>query len=523
MPPAPIPSAAAPRVMPRNTAPRAAVPPVGSTTATPRQSVLGPPATPSSPVAAPSRPRLVGAGASTGAPPPAPAPAAPAAPAAGTRSRPVAMAPARRAAIQPLEAKAIKQLELQAQILERLVPRLSLDTVPLERLGDEELWQKAESAIVDLVETMDASGDLPKTVDQDQLIKDTLNEALGLGPLEDLLADDKSDEIVVDRRDRILVGKAGQLSGTGAGFSSDASFRRVVERLVAPTGHKIDDAHPLIDVRLRDGSRLTAAVPPVSVRGACLTLRKPRSAGMALSDLVGQGALSPEMADFLTTCVGARKNLLVCGAPGAGKSAVLAALAGAAPDGERIVSVEEVAELAIGRDEWIALEARPSDGNGLAGVDLVTLLRGALRLRPDRLVVGDVRGGEALELIQAMGAAADGTLVAIAGDGARAALGRFTSMAQLAAPGSSTPALRELVAGAVDVVVHVARYADGEHRVASIEEVLGGGDGGFQVQELFGFRGAGAGGGFAAAGVVPRFYAELEARGLAADASIFRP
>ena len=459
------------------------------------------------------RPRLVGAGA-------APGPGG--APSRAVRPQAVVLAPRRAPVIQPLTEKVLKQLELQASVLDRLVAKLGLDNIPLDKLGEEELWQKVESSIIDMVETMHSSGELPKFVDQDQLIKDTLHEALGLGPLEDLLADDKIEEIVVDKRDRILISKAGVLSSAATAFSSDDSFRRVVERLVAPTGHTIDDDHPLVDVRLRDGSRLAAAVPPVAVRGACLTLRKPKSSTYTLGDMITGGALSPEMADFLSTCVAARRNIIVCGAPGSGKSAVLGALASASPEGERIVSVEEVAEISLQREDWIALESKPSDGNGIPAVDLGALLRGALRMRPDRLVVGDVRGAEALDLIQAMASSADGTLASVAGEGARAALGRLTSMSRLGAPGASVAALQELVAAAVDVVVHVARYADGVYRVAAIDEVIGVSDSGFHSQLLFGFRGSAEEGGFGAAGVIPSFYAELEARGIPADTAIFR-
>jgi pilus assembly protein CpaF len=460
------------------------------------------------------RPRLVGAGA-------APGPAVGAAPSRPVRPHAMVLAPRRAPVIQPLSEKILKQLELQASVLDRLVAKLGLDNIPLDKLGEEELWQKVESSIIDMVETMHSSGELPKSVDQDQLIKDTLHEALGLGPLEDLLADDKIEEIVVDKRDRILISKAGNWSSAPTAFSSDDSFRRVVERLVAPTGHSIDEDHPLVDVRLRDGSRLAAAVPPVAVRGACLTLRKPKSSSFTLGDMITNGALSAEMADFLTTCIAARRNIVVCGAPGSGKSAVVAALAAASPEGERIVSVEEVAEISLQREDWIALESKPSDGNGVPAVDLGALLRGALRMRPDRLVVGDVRGAEALDLIQAMASSADGTLASVAGEGARAALGRLTSMARLGAPGASVPALQELVAAAVDVVVHVARYADGVYRIAAIDEIIGVSDNGFHSQQLFAFRGS-AEEGFGAAGVIPTFYAELEARGIPADTAIFR-
>lgn len=451
------------------------------------------------------RPRLVGAGARKIAP------------------RPVAPPLRRGVALEPLDPKVIKMLDLQTQILERLRPKLDLDNIPVERLGDEDLWQKAERAIVDLVETLESSGELPKYVDQDSLIKETLNEALGLGPLEDLLADDKIDEILVDRRDRVVVGKEGQLRGSGKAFSSDDVLRRVVERLVAPTGSPIDDEHPFVDVRLRDGSRLTAVVPPVAVHGPSLTLRKPVRVKKTLGDLVSSGAMSAAMADFLGVCVVARRNVVVCGAPGVGKASLVSALVGSIPDGERIVTVEEVAELSIDRDDWIALETRPSDGkNGLIDVDLGHLVRNALRMRPDRLVIGDVRGSEALELGTALGASVDGAVIALTGDGPQAALARWVSLAQLAAPASSEPAVRELVAGAADVVVHVARFADGGVRVISVDEVLGVREVGFDTQTLFAYRGAGEEGGFGATGAVPRFWAELDSRGIKADAGIFK-
>ena len=452
------------------------------------------------PAAAAPRPRLVGAGARKVAP------------------RAVAAPLRRGVTLEPLDPKVIKMLDLQAQILERLRTKLDLDRIPVERLGDEELWQKSERAIVDMVAQLEQSGELPKYVDQDGLIKETLNEALGLGPLEDLLADDKIDEILVDRRDRVVVGKDGALRGSGRAFSSDDVLRRVVERLVAPTGASVDDDHPVIDLRLRDGTRLTAAVAPVSVHGPCLILRKPVRVRRTLGDLVGASALSAPMADFLTTCIAARRNLAVCGAAGVGKSAILAALVGGVPDGERVVTIEDVAELSLDRDDWIALETRPASDKGPA-VGLGALVANALRLRPDRVVVGDLRGAEALEVAGAFGSAVDGAMVALTGDGAQAALARWVALAQLGAPGAAEPAVRELVAGACDVVVHVARFPDGTLRVVGIDEVLGVREVGFDTQTLFSYRGDE---GYAATGAVPRFWAELDARGIQADPSIFK-
>ena len=429
-------------------------------------------------------------------------------------------APSRRAVhVEPLSANDRRMLELQESILDRLVPRLDLDNIPIDRLAEESLWQKAESAIVDLVETLDSSGELPPFINQDALIKESLNEALGLGPLEDLLADESVQEIIVDRRDRILVGRNGQLEGAGRAFSSDDTFRRVVERLVAPTGHDIDENSPLVDVRLRDGSRLAAAVPPVAVHGACLTLRKPQGGVQySLPGLVESGSLSVNMSNFLVTCVGARRNILVCGAPGAGKSMVLAAIASAIPKGERIVSVEEVAELELGREGWVALEARPATADRVPAIGLEPLLQSALRMRADRLVVGDVRGPEAMELIMSLASSSDGALVSGAGDGPLSGLARLSTMALLGAPGGTATAIRDLTACAVDVVVHVARYADGNVRGATIADVAGTTGDGFAVKELFCYRDRG----FMAAGVVPDFYRDLEALGMPADSSIFR-
>ena len=386
----------------------------------------------------------------------------------------------------------------------------------MQRLHEEDLWQRAERATIDLVETLETSGELPKYIDQDSLIKEALNEALALGPLEDLLADEDIDEIIIDRRDRVVVGKGGVLRGSGKAFSSDDVFEKVVKRLVAEAGAAIDDTRPVVDLRMRDGTRLTAAVSPVAARGACLVLKKPPAATPALAELVSQNALSSAMADFLGTCVTARRNILVCGGVGSGKTAVAGALAAAAPAGERVISVEEVGELRLTRDEWVALEARPGTGRA-PEIDLGHLLETALRLAPDRLLVGEVRGREALPLAQALCSSVDGAVVAMSGEGASAALGRLAVLARIGA-GGADGAVRELVAQAFEIVLHVTRWSDGSIRVLSIEEVVGCTESTFETQVLFQF----AGGAFTATGTVPRFYAELEARGIQADQAVFR-
>lgn len=415
-------------------------------------------------------------------------------------ARPVPMVQNRGVVVPPLDAKAVKMLDLQTAILERVRIKLDLDKLPVERLAEEDMWQRAERAIVDMVQSLEASGEVPKYIEHDLLIKETINEALGLGPLEDLLADDSIDEIIVDRKDRVVVGKDGQLRGAAKAFSSDDVLYRVIERLVAPSGVVLSQ-HPLVDVRLRDGSRLTAAVPPVSTRGPCLVLKKPMARPVTLQELTSAGALSSPMADFLAMCVKARRNVLVCGGPSSGKTSVVAALAHASAMGERIVSVEAVSELALARDEWVALEARPSDGRG-SGIGLAELVNKAVRMHPDRLVVGEVVGAEAFSLATALASSIDGAVAAVAGEGSIAALGRVALLARTHGDLADGVA-RELVAHAFEVVVHVGRGSDGKMRVLAIDEVIGGGDQGFEVANLFGHRD----GTFSASGQKPRFEA----------------
>jgi pilus assembly protein CpaF len=321
---------------------------------------------------------------------------------------------------------------------------------------------------------------------------------------------------LIDRRDRVVVGKNGVLRGSGKAFSSDDVFERVVKRLVHEASSVIDEHRPVVDLRMRDGTRLTAAVSPVAARGACLVLKKPAATMPSLSDLVGQNTLSSGMADFLATCIAARRNILVCGGPASGKTSLVAALASASPAGERVVSVEEIAELALGRDEWIQLESRPGTGRH-NDVDMTALVEMALRFMPDRLIVGEVRGREALTLVHALNATVDGAVVAMTGEGANASLNRLATLTRSMQIGGDA-ATRELVASSFEIVVHVARHADGAIKVHSIEEITGVSDTTFETQMVFAYQNNN----FSPTGTVPRFYSELEAQGIKADQAVFR-
>jgi pilus assembly protein CpaF len=439
---------------------------------------------------------------------------------------PVVRAPV-RAPDSPGEAD--RRVELLREVYDRLWSQLDLARVPLDRLTEEGLWQRAESAVCDLVEQLEADGALPKGVDQDELIRDSLNELLGLGPLDELMSDQDVTEIHVNRPSRILVrhGDGSPPRAASRVFSSETSLRNVVLRLVGPSGSKLDAQSPLVDVRLAGGVRVTACAPPLAPGGVALTLRKPPRRPVSLDDLVGAGALSPNMAQFLSLCVRNRQSILVCGAAGAGKSVLLGALAGVVPAEERMVVVEEVAELRLGdRDGVLSLEARPPDPDGRGGVQLADVLRAAERMRPDRLVVGDVRGAEAFELVTALAARHEGGLAALSAEGPRAALSRLESLCRLGVPGAPAQALREVVAQAFHVLVHVARYADGRSRVTAISEPSASAEG-FAVRDLFSFQlGApspnGLQGHFVGAGDAPAFYETLAARGVSLDPGLFR-
>jgi pilus assembly protein CpaF len=496
--PAPAPTYAAP-MQPR-AQPPTAPPPVAAPAPMPPPMAAPMPAPMPPPVAAPMPPPVAPAPAPAPrqvAPAPAPSPVAPvAAPtvapiatsvtpmrAAGVRSAPGP----RGVRVEPLDARTQQFLEHQHELLERLRAKLDLDNVAIERLGDEALWQSAERTIAQLVE---AWPELPATVDRAALVRETLNEALGLGALEDLLADAKVEDIYVDRRDRIVVGSGGQLRATGKAFSSEDALASVLDRLVAPLGRVIDELEPVIDIRLRDGSRLTAMVPPIATQGACLILRKARPAHPGLPDLVGAGTMSPAMAEFLGAATAQRLNVLVCGAPGSGRTAVIAALAQAAAPGERVVTVEEFAELGLARPDWISLEARPGDAKS-APVELAQVVRSALRLAPDRLVVGEVVGRDASVVAHALASSVDGALVGVAGDSVIAGLARLATLARATSPDLTESGARELVGLAFDVAVHVVRHPDGVVRVQSIERVIGGSAGGFHTQPVSGFTASG--------------------------------
>src|SRR3954469_9256516 len=296
--------------------------------------------------------------------------------------------------------------------------------------------------------------------------------ARGLGPPEPLLADPSVDEVMVNGPDEVWVERRGRVERASAAFGSEAELMNAIERVLAPLGRRVDEASPMCDARLPDGSRVNVVVPPLAVDGACMTIRRFRPHGFSLDDLVANGTMPLAVADFLAACVRCRASVLVRGGTGSGKTTTLNALSGAIPDGERIVTVEDAAELALRQEHVVRLEARPPNGGGRGEGTIRALVRNGLRMRPDRIVVGEVRGGEALDMLSALTTGHEGSLTTVHATSAEEALRRIETLALMADIGLPHEAIRDQVGAAIELVVHQRRMHDGRREIACVAEVV---------------------------------------------------
>jgi pilus assembly protein CpaF len=320
-----------------------------------------------------------------------------------------------------------------------------------------------------------------------ELTRRLTQQAFGLGALEPLLADPEVDEIMVNGAGAVFVERRGRIDAGGVSFASDADLRHAIERILAPLGRRVDEASPLCDARLPDGSRVNVVIPPLALDGPVLTIRRFRRRGFSPGDLVAAGTWSPSLHDLLRAAVGARLNVLVSGGTGSGKTTTLNALSAFIPPGERIVTIEDAAELRLQQPHVVRLEGRPASLEGRGEVTVRTLVRNALRMRPDRIIVGEVRGAEALDMLSAMSSGHDGSLGTVHAGSPAEALRRVETLALMAELGLPHAAVREQVAAALDLIVHQARQADGSRRVIAVAEVLRLGDAP-AVRELYRLR-----------------------------------
>jgi len=365
---------------------------------------------------------------------------------------------------------------------EGLIQALQLRRQDITGMSDATLRAEATRALAGLI-AADAS--LPEDLDRGMLLRELVDEAVGLGPLEPLLADPGVTEIMVNRHDEIFVERGGRLQRDAASFSSEQAVLGVIDRIVAPLGRRIDDSAPMVDARLRDGSRVNAVIAPVSLRGASLTIRKFPLRRLDMRDLLAVGALDESMAVFLTHCVRQRKNLLVSGGTGSGKTSLLNILSNAIPSGERIITIEDAAELRLNHSHLVSLEARPANLEGRGRVEIRDLVRNALRMRPDRIVVGECRGAEAFDMLAAMNTGHEGSLTTLHANTPRDALGRLETMILMAGMDLPLAAVREHIAASIDLIVQLVRAADGRRLVSAVVQVAGIESGRIQLQDLF--------------------------------------
>jgi pilus assembly protein CpaF len=296
--------------------------------------------------------------------------------------------------------------------------------------------------------------------------------ATGLGPLEPLLSDPSVDEVMVNGPAEVFVERRGRIERADVSFASEAELMHAIERVLAPLGRRVDEASPMCDARLPDGSRVNVVVPPLAVDGPCMTVRRFRPHGFSLEDLVANGTLPGDVASFLADCVRARASVLISGGTGSGKTTTMNALSGAIPEHERVVTIEDAAELALRQEHVIRLEARPPNVEGRGEVTIRALVRNALRMRPDRIVVGEVRGAEALDMLSALTTGHEGSLTTVHATSAAEALRRIETLALMADVGLPHDAIRDQVGAAIEVVVHQRRMPDGSRAVACVAEVV---------------------------------------------------
>lgn len=411
---------------------------------------------------------------------------------------------------------------IKVAIHHKLIQKLDLERVnQLDR-------NAVKAEVAEMVELLTAEENAPMTLtERERLSQEVLDEVFGLGPLEPLMKDPTVSDILVNTYKNVYVERHGLLERTSASFRNDTHLMSIIDRIVSAIGRRIDESSPMVDARLEDGSRVNAIIPPLAIDGPCLSIRRFGRDPLTANDLVENDSLTPKMIDLLRGCVYSRLNVLVSGGTGAGKTTLLNVLSSFISNRERIVTIEDAAELQLHQDHVVRLETRPPNVEGKGAVRQRQLVINSLRMRPDRIIVGEVRGEEALDMLQAMNTGHDGSLTTIHANSPRDALARLETMVAMANLNIPDSAIRRQISSALDVVVQVSRMSDGKRRVTSVAEVTGMEGEVVTMQDIFVYQKMGIGesgevlGQFVPTGIRPKFASRLVTSGIRLPADMF--
>ena len=417
--------------------------------------------------------------------------------------------------------------EIKRQAHRELLIRMNLKKMALSGISQEDLAKKAQAIIQEILSQLTIP--LPGEESLQQLEKELLQEAIGLGPLEPMLERDDITEIMVNGPNQIFIERKGVIYRSDSEFADDAQVLSAIERIVAPLGRRIDESSPMVDARLADGSRVNAIIPPLALTGPTITIRKFAKKPFQAKDLINFGSISEDMMHFLAICIAVRKNIIISGGTGSGKTTLLNVLSSFLPNRERIVTIEDAAELQLHQEHLVRLESRPPNIEGRGAVTIRDLVRNSLRMRPDRIVVGECRGGEALDMLQAMNTGHDGSLTTVHANTPRAALARLETLVLMAGFDLPLRAIREQIASAINIVVQITRARDGSRKVINISEITKMEGDIITMQDIFTFHHTGwdnngkMTGKYLPTGNIPSFMEDITRAKLDLSVDIFTP
>jgi len=428
-----------------------------------------------------------------------------------------------RPGMTKIGAHANTHVALRGKVHQRLVEELAQDT---NSVPPEVVRQRISEILNDVITEQNMTMSRP---DRMRLVEILANDVLGLGPLEELLANEEVTEIMINSYKQIYVEQHGKLTLSPVAFESDQQLMQVIDRIVTSIGRRVDESSPMVDARLKDGSRVNVIIPPLALRGPTMTIRKFAKEALTIEDLIKYGSITDDMVKFLRACVRGKLNVVVSGGTGSGKTTTLNILSSFIPEDERIVTIEDAAELQLRQDHVVTLETRPANVEGRGRVTIRDLVINSLRMRPDRIVVGECRGGEALDMLQAMNTGHDGSLTTLHANNAHDCISRLETLVLMAGAELPSRAIREQIGSAVNVVVQQSRLRDGTRKVVSITEVLGCNNNEVQLQDIFNYKQVGVDedgkvvGSYMPTGVLPTFLEHLTTSGEELSEEIFQP